>query len=274
MAIWVAFSWASSGNGAQAEALPAKGSVDSRIRTAVYREDEIFKLYGFVGYDIELVFEEGESFAGQGGGDLSGVTINGVTIDSFRNHVHLKPAAAIVSTNLVLYTTRRVYRFDYTVLARRPNRFTDEVMYAVKFTYPGSENALMGTRPSPAERVERALKGANTERPRNLDYWYCGSRSIRPIRAFDDGIHTHLSFGARDELPAVFVRNDDGSESLLNFTVVEGDVVIHRVAHRFVLRRGRLAGCVVNKAFVGGGERLESGTITPRVERMPRGPRS
>jgi type IV secretion system protein VirB9 len=49
-----------------------------------------------------------------------------------------------------------------------------------------------------------------------------------------------------------------------------GDVVIHRVARRFILRRGRLTGCVVNQGFVGGGLRLDSGTIAPRIERTTR----
>jgi type IV secretion system protein VirB9 len=69
----------------------------------------------------------------------------------------------------------------------------------------------------------------------------------------------------------LFVLNEDGSESLLNFTVEDGEIVVHRVARRFVVRRGRLVGCVVNKAFDGGGERLESGTLAPDVmrERAP-----
>ena len=52
-----------------------RGQVDSRIRTAFYNGDEIYKLQGFVGYAIELIFEDGEAFAGTGGGDLEGVTI-------------------------------------------------------------------------------------------------------------------------------------------------------------------------------------------------------
>jgi len=51
----------------------------------------------------------------------------------------------------------------------------------------------------------------------------------------------------------------------------EGDVILHRVARQFVLRRGRLTGCIVNKGYQGGGERLKSGTVTPDVERTPRG---
>jgi type IV secretion system protein VirB9 len=72
-------------------------------------------------------------------------------------------------------------------------------------------------------------------------------------------------------LPAIFVRNDDGTESLLNFSMEAGDVVIHRVAQRFVLRRGLLRGCIVNNSFDGGGERLDSGTISPAVVRVTKG---
>ena len=70
---------------------------------------------------------------------------------------------------------------------------------------------------------------------------------------------------------AIFVRNDDDSESLLNFTMDAGDVVVHRVAKRFVLRRGKLTGCIVNQGFAGGGSRLDSGTVAPDVERRVQG---
>ncbi len=97
--------------------------------------------------------------------------------------------------------------------------------------------------------------------------WYCGDTSVKPLAASDDGVHTRLTFGAKADLPALFVRNEDGSESLLNFSLEGGDVVIHRVAPRFIVRRGKLTGCIVNKGFVGAGERLVSGTIAPTVTR-------
>jgi type IV secretion system protein VirB9 len=68
----------------------------------------------------------------------------------------------------------------------------------------------------------------------------------------------------------VFVRNEDGSESLLNFSMEAGDMVIHRVAPRFILRRGAVTGCIVNKGYLGSGERLPSGTVAPGVERERR----
>jgi type IV secretion system protein VirB9 len=82
---------------------------------------------------------------------------------------------------------------------------------------------------------------------------------------FDDGVQTYVRFAERAELPTLFVLNEDGTESLLNFHIAAGVVVIHRLARRFVVRRGKLVGCIVNRAFLGGGERLESGTVRPEV---------
>jgi type IV secretion system protein VirB9 len=248
---------------AAAATLPTKGTVDSRIRTAPYQAEDVYRLYGFVGYAIELIFEEGETFAGNGGGDLEAVTFGW-----HDNHLILKPKAASVGTNLVIYTNRRAYRFEYSVSPRRPNLDTDDVMFAVRFVYPPRETPQGLT---PEEQADSDLARASANRQRNYDFWFCGAPAIKPIAASDDGVHTRLTFGAKGELPAIFVRNDDGSESLLNFSMAEGDVVIHRVAPRFILRRGALTGCIVNKGFVGGGGRLESGTVAPDVQRMRKG---
>lgn len=243
-----------------AETLPARGAVDSRIRTAMYDPNQVYRLYGFVGYGIELIFEPGESFVGPGGGD-----VDGITFGAHANHLILKPKALDVRTNVVIFTTRRAYRFDYTVSTGRPDRFRDEVMYAVRFIYPPPPPQR--SEPTPAEQVELDLARAERDRPRNTDYWFCGKHALKPVAAFDDGVHTRIRFGDRAEIPAIFVRNEDGSESLLNFSMDAGDVVIHRVAPKFILRRGRLTGCIVNKNYLGTGLRLDTGTVSPRVER-------
>jgi len=258
--VCVLFGWIGFSAAAHAETLPQRGTADGRIRTATFNPDEIYRLYGYVGYAIELIFEEGESFAGNAGGDLEAITF-GV----HDNHLILKPKAASVGTNLVVYTNRRAYRFEYSASARKPDPRIDPVMYAVRFAYPPQFATKTGL--NTAEQAERDLDAGTAGRHRNLDYWFCGSPAIKPVAASDDGVHTRLTFGAKAELPAVFVRNEDGTESLLNFSMEEGDVVIHRVAARFILRRGQLTGCVVNKGYSGSGERLESGTVAPGVQR-------
>ncbi len=251
-------------NSVPAEIVPAKGAVDSRIRVAAYNGDEVYKLRGFVGYQIDLEFEAGETFTGLGAGDLEGLSFVGQD-----NHLFLKPKAAKVATNLTVLTNRRHYQFDYTAQSQRPSADDQGVIYSLRFTYapPPSQAAAEAA----AKRLDSQLDTASIRRLQNSDYWYCGQPSLRPVAASDDGVHTRLKFAANAELPAIFVRNEDGSESLLNFNIEAGDVIVHRVARRFILRRGRLTGCVVNQSFVGGGTRLGSGTVAPEVERRVQG---
>jgi type IV secretion system protein VirB9 len=194
--------------------------------------------------------------------------MEGLAFFGQENHLFLKPKAAKVETNLTVLTSRRHYHFDYAALSRRPAP-DDDVIYALRFTY--AESAAKLAADATAKRLDSQLDSASITRPRNIDYWYCGENSIRPIAASDDGVHTRLTFSANADLPAIFVRNEDESESLLNFSFDAGDIIIHRVAQRFILRRGKLTGCIVNRGYVGGGKRLESGTVAPNVERRVQG---
>lgn len=247
-----------------AETTPSRGLIDSRIRVAAYNGDEVYRLQGFVGYQIDLEFEPGETFTGLGAGDLEGLSFVGQD-----NHLFLKPKAAKVATNLTVLTNRRHYQFDYTARSQRPGGDDHGVIYALRFTYPPSPSQSAAE--AAARRLDSQLDGAGNKRAQNTDYWYCGEPELRPVAASDDGVHTRLRFAASADLPAIFVRSEDGGESLLNFSMDSGDVVLHRVAKRFVLRRGKLTGCIVNRGFAGGGTRLDSGTVAPNVERRVQG---
>lgn len=247
---------------ARAETVPLRGIADSRVRTAVYDGNEVYRIHGYVGFEIDLQFETGESFVGIGTGDIEGLSF--VSQD---NHLFVKPKAQRVNTNLTVITTRRPYQFAYTASALRPDDPGADIVFAVRFSYPPSHGDVV------AEGVSGMLDQSESERLRNIDYWYCGSPSIKPVAASDDGIRTRLRFAARSEQPAIFVRNDDGSESLLNFSMDQDDIVVHRVVRQLVIRRGTLIGLIVNKAFTGSGQRLKSRTLSPDVERVGGGRR-
>jgi type IV secretion system protein VirB9 len=241
-----------------AEMIPTRGAADARIRSAPYDGNQVYRVRGFVGYQIDFEFEAGETLVGLGAGDMEALSYFGQD-----NHLFLKPKAAKVATNLTVLTNRRRYQIDYSA-SQRPGVDDQDVIYAVRFIYPPVASSAAERS---AKRIEAALDEASAKRSQNIDYWYCGSADLKPISASDDGIHTRLRFAANADLPAVFVRNADDTESLLNFSVDGGDVIIHRVAHRFILRRGKLTGCIVNQGFAGSGLRLESGTVAPDVER-------
>lgn len=245
---------------AHTEALPVGGHVDPRIRTAFYDPNQVYELYGIVGFHLDLEFAPNERFVGLSAGDPKAIAYS-----AHGNVLTIRPKVARDVMNLTVTTTEHRYYFDYTI-APHPDPNETDVMYAVQFTYPPQPKVA-----SRADRITEDFNKAEAERPKNSDYWFCGSPEIKPSEAYDDGVETYLRFGTREELPAIFLQSSDGKESLLNFTV-EGDyVVLHRVARRFVLRRGSLAGCIVNKHFTGGGERLRSGTIAPDVIRERRG---
>jgi type IV secretion system protein VirB9 len=233
---------------------PSPRARDSRIRFVYYDADAVLSVTAFVGYHIDFEFAPGEAFVNLGVGDTAAVDVGAES-----NHLFLKPKATTPGTNLTIVTSRRIYYLDYRALRSRLDLPSADVVYAVHFVYPES-----------LARVAPAPPNLESHRPVNDQYWFCGSPAVEPTSASDDGVQTRLTFAPRTELPAVFVRSDDGAESLINFHVEDEAMVIHRVARKFVLRRGQLVGCVENRAFDRIGVALHSGTVSPDAVRHTR----
>ncbi|MGH7058346.1 MAG: TrbG/VirB9 family P-type conjugative transfer protein [Acetobacteraceae bacterium] len=247
----------------RAEVVPAPGAVDPRVRTVRFEADQVYELHGAIGVATDIALQPGERLLGFAGGDLGGVT---VSVEG--SHVFVKPKAARVQTNLTLLTNRRVYRFDYAVhrFQTASDADADGVIYALTFSYPAPvAKATQAARAVPAKGTAARRQPA---RPINRRYVYAGSRGLKPLRAWDDGVETHLIFGPRQAIPAIFVRYADGGEGLVDFTVVAEGVIVRRVAAHLILRRGRLTGCVWNQAFRGAGARLPTGTVVPGLKRV------
>ena len=185
---------------ASGDGTAAPGAGDMRMRVSAYAADEIYRLKGYVGYQIDLQFEPGESFVGLGAGDL-----DSLSFAAQDNHLFLKPKADKVATNLTVLTSRREYQFDYTASSQHPAADDQGVIYALRFTYAPAPSQFAA---EAAKRLDSQLDTASAKRPRNIDYWYCGQPALRPVAASDDGVHTRLRFAANADLPAIFARND------------------------------------------------------------------
>jgi len=239
-----------------AAAVPPAGSVDPRLREIVYSADQVVSLTGYVGYHIDLQLENGEQFVALGAGDSAAVDVA-----AEGSHVMLKPKATRVATNLTLVSSRRVYHFEYRTNEAQPSLAT--AIFALRFRYPVA----------PSQVAPAATPSAFSPAPPppvNVDYWYCGSPWLRPDAASDDGMQTRLTFSGRGEWPAIFVANADGTESLVNFHAEGTTAVVHRLAPRFVLRRGRLVGCVQNHGYAGSGAWLGNAALDPNGVREVR----
>ena len=241
-------------------ALPARADSepDPRLRVVEYRPTLVLPLTAFVGYHVHFEFAPGEFFTSLGAGDTSSLDIG-----AEGNHLLLKPRQASAGTNLTILTNRRAYFVDYRALARAPR--AEEAVYSVVFRYPP------GGDPGGAPARERANDALAAAPPvLNSDYWYCGSPALRPIRAFDDGLQLRLVFAPHAEMPAIYASGPDGSETLVNTHVEDDTVVVHRLAERFIVRRGSQVGCIVDRSSGRTARRAASGTVDDRVLRRTR----
>src|SRR5579871_3338050 len=148
---------------AHAELTPAKGLTDSRVRIVAYDADQVVKLKGFVGYQIHFQFAEGETFVNLAAGDNKALDVGYEA-----NHLVLKPLAEKVATNITVITNRRVYQFDYSASAERPDPERQDVIYSLRFIYPQDE-ARKAAEELEQQRTSLKLASADQDshRPRN-----------------------------------------------------------------------------------------------------------
>ena len=216
----------------------ATGRVDARLREVAYREGQVVQLTGYVGYHIHLELAprrdvRGARGGGRGrrGGRGRGPARAAEAEGGARGH---QPDTGLVAAGVSL----RVSGAGRAAVAG-----DGDVRGAVSLPGRSLGRAPVAT-PVPFSSTRRWLlrRRSRWPRPAKRGYWYCGSRSLAPVAASDDGVQTRLTFSTRGEWPAIFVRNEDGSESLVNFHAEGTTAVLHRVAPEFVLRRGAWSG--------------------------------
>lgn len=232
---------------------------DPRIRFVDYDADNVVTVYGSIGTDTLILFEQGETLIDMTGGDTEAW---GANTPRARNGIFIKPKATVANTNIHVITNKRVYNFDLRLAPR------GKVAYLMlTFRYPSSEAA---TRAAVAERdTARALLAAAPLVGGNRNYTVQGDASIAPIEASDDGSVTTLRFAAHGTIPAVYVAGADGKEHLVNFNAEANDTLTtHAVAAKFILRAGDLVACVFNEAYAPAGVRPATNTASAQVERI------
>ena len=215
-----------------AEMIPAAGPKDTRIRHVLFDPDEVVRLEGYVGYQIHLQFAPEERFVQLAAGNTAAVDVG-----TEGPHVMLKPRLPSVETNFTLLTNLRVYHFVYRATRIAPGVTPPDMIWSLRYEYSVP----------PALAVSEAAKPV----VRNENYRSCGRKSLWPTSVYDDGQLTHLQFARQTEWPAVFAVGTEGEEQLVNFHVSGDEMVLHRVADRWVLRRGKAKACL-ERAVVAG----------------------
>jgi len=217
-------------------------SNESRFRTYVYNPNEIYKFTGHYIYQSYIEFENGETVNTISMGDSTAWQM--VTLG---NKLFLKPVSEYAETNMTLITNKRIYHFQLD--AKQAKSIDDEDMiFYVKFVYPDEEDKTIVIFNVKTERED--YPDLSDLSKYNFNYEFSGSQNIAPAKVFDDGEFTYLQFSNKNsEIPAIFLVNTSGYESLVNFRIIEEYVIVERVNSQFTLRSGEDIVCIYNNSL-------------------------
>lgn len=105
-------------------------TTDSRIKTYVYAENEVYLLNLHYGFQTHIEFSKGEFIETLSLGDSYAWKITPVA-----NRLFIKPMEKNVYTNMTIITNKRIYQFDLVSKEFEEDSEKD-LVYTVKFYYP------------------------------------------------------------------------------------------------------------------------------------------
>lgn len=216
---------------------PSAAAYLDAVQVYPYAEGALYRLYAAPERVSDIVLQPGETITSVAAGDTVRWTVGDTTSGSGaakRTHILVKPFAAGLHTNLVITTTRRVYRLQLSSTAAT-------AMTAIRWTYPADEMLAYRKEVEAAEAAKPLAAGVEIERL-NFDYRISGDRPAwTPLRAFDDGRQTWIEFPASiavGEAPPLFVLGDKGEAELVNYRMAGRYYVVDRLFGAAELRLG------------------------------------
>jgi len=220
---------------AWAEQTPTPGSLDSRIRSVFYDPDQVVAIHGYFGYQMMLEFGPDERIENVSIGDALAWQ---VTPNHKASLLFLKPIEGETPTNMTVVTD--LHRYVFELSAKHPAKDKPaDLAYVIRFVYPAPPFVPPPPPPPPPTPPQR----------RNIAYTYAGSRALLPSAVFDDGVDTYFQWPTTTAIPAIFLVGPDKAESIVNFVIRDGFLVIEQVAPKFALRTGKEMTLVINDAW-------------------------
>lgn len=229
---------------ALAAGVPVPVATDSRIKTFVYSENDVFNIVAHYGYQSNIEFPVNEPVETISVGNRMGwqITTSG-------RRMFIRPTLANARTNMTVVTSKRAYQFDLTAVPAvySPN---EELAYVVRFFYPDDKKNMMAQAAyademaAPAAVQEEAVRAGH-----NYSYSYTGDADVAPLKVFDDGNATYFKLKSSIEYPRIAVMNKENQEVPVTIRR-DGDYwVVDTVASQFVIRNAGVSACVFNDKY-------------------------
>lgn len=254
-------------NAAASQDLAEPIATDSRIKTLVYNENEVYRIVTNYGFQSNIEFAKGEDIQTISVGDQIGWQV----VPSGR-HLFIKALEENGRTNMTVITNRRVYQFDLKARAN-PSGRDEDLAYVIRFYYPTANQQqavapVMAAAPAAGDALplpqqapvaapaRPAAMGALQEPPPmtqaayNFNYTLAGSSDNAPLKVFDDGKSTYFQFPA-GAVPEISLVDRSGKETPVGARQVGDYVMVDTVGWQFALRSGGAMICVFNEQWQG-----------------------
>jgi type IV secretion system protein VirB9 len=229
-------------------AAPARGE-DPRLVERLYSEDEVVRIEGRANVQATIRFGADEHIENVAIGDSNAWQ---VTPNRRANLLFVKPLGERAATNMTVVTDKHTYFFD--LVANPANR---NALYVLAFTYPdepeetqhAEADAPAGPGTPTAVELTAASDPYAVVDPAQLNFaWGTkGDRALLPTQVYDDGSATFLAWPPGTPLPAILVKDHEGSEGPVNYAVRGDTLVVDGVPREIVLRSGEDSATLTNQ---------------------------
>jgi type IV secretion system protein VirB9 len=226
--------------------LAAPASADNRLVERLYDPATVVKIEGKTKVQATIQFADDETIENVAIGDSAAWQ---VTPNKRANLLFVKPLEPTASTNMTVVTSKRTYLFDLVANPRA------RALYVLKFTYPDEPGDEAETQLAdlPAETANPVEIAAATDPyavvdPAELNFAWAakGDKGLLPERTYDDGLATFLAWPSGQPVPAILVKDAEGTEGPVNFTVRGDVIVVDGVPREIVLRSGEDVATLTN----------------------------
>jgi type IV secretion system protein VirB9 len=169
-------------------------AIDSRIKTFIYSENEIYNLKFRIGYNSIIEFSQDESIETISLGDPYPWKLTPLD-----RRLFMKPIEPGVKTNMTVITNKRIYLFEIESDVSSGIDSID-VVHVARFFYPTQtldkiedKNYLAST--SKLKEILAEKQTTNEVDSINIKYSFAGKQNTStPIEIFDDKKRTYLRF--------------------------------------------------------------------------------
>ncbi len=244
---------------ARASDVPVPVATDSRIKTFVYSENDVFNIVTHYGYQSNIEFGPEEEVQTISVGDRVPFQI----VPAGRR-LFVRAMATNARTNMTVVTTKHAYQFDL-VSVPTPVMPNEELVYVVRFFYPGDKRNMPVTytdnmssqapvsppiqQQTPALPAPVEMPPSNSTTPiNNYKYSFSGSDALAPLKIFDDGAATYfkLQDSSSQTTPDISVVGAGGKETPVSPRRAGEYWVVDTVAARFTIKQNGATVCVYN----------------------------